>query len=123
MSPVKKILIVDDELNFVELLKVRLEASGYEILEAATGKEALDKVFASKTDLILLDVVMPDMDGYTFLHKIRANTDTRAIPIIVITGKPGMKELFSIEGVQAVIDKPFEDKDLMLEVRKALGEK
>ena len=122
MSHRKRILIVDDEPNFIELLKMRLEADGYDVIAAANGKEGLEKIGSSKVDLILLDVVMADMDGYTFLHKIRASVDTRVIPIIVITGKPGMKEIFSIEGVQAVLDKPFEDKELMFHVREVLGD-
>ena len=85
MSPGKHILIVDDEVSFVELLKMRLEANGYDVGEAASGKEGLEKIGASKVDLILLDVVMEDMDGDTFLSKIRASVDTRAIPRVYVS--------------------------------------
>jgi adenylate cyclase len=122
MTDKKRILIVDDEPNFLELLKLRLEANGYDTSEAMTGREGLEKVRGEKIDLILLDIVMPDMDGYTFLHKIKADLETRSIPIIVVTGKPDMKEIFLIEGVQAIIDKPIGDNVLLKEVRKALGE-
>ena len=122
MTDTKRILIIDDEPNFLELLKVRLEANGYDTSEAMTGREGLEKVRSEKIDLILLDIVMPDMDGYTFLHKLKADLETRSIPVIVVTGKPDMKEIFRIEGVQAVIDKPLGDNVLLSEVRKALGE-
>lgn len=122
MTDRKRILIIDDEPNFLELLQLRLEANGYETIEARTGREGIDKVKSEKIDLILLDIVMPDMDGYTFLHKIKADLETRSIPIIVVTGNPDMKEIFRIEGVQAVIDKPLGDNVLISEVRKALGE-
>ena len=115
----KRIVIIDDEPNFVEMVKERLEANGFEVLEALTGEEGLEKASSGRVDLVLLDIVMPDIDGYTILKKLRSNEDTKKIPIIVVTGKPDMKGIFDVEGVDAIV-KPFEDGELMGKINKAL---
>jgi len=79
----RKILVVDDEVDFVELMTVRLEANGYEVITANNGKEALDRVKKDKPDGLILDIMMPEMDGLTVLKKIRSE-DAR-IPIFITT--------------------------------------
>jgi Response regulator containing CheY-like receiver, AAA-type ATPase, and DNA-binding domains len=79
----RKILVVDDEVDFVELITLRLEASGYEVIAANNGKDALDRVKKDKPDGILLDIMMPEMDGLTVLKKIRS-TDAM-IPVFITT--------------------------------------
>ena len=79
----KKILIVDDEVDFSELMKVRLEASGYDVLVANNGKGVADRVKAEKPDAVLLDIMMPGLDGLTVLKQIRS-TDEK-IPVFIIT--------------------------------------
>ena len=115
----KRILIIDDEPNFVEMLKKRLEANGFQVLEALTGEEGLKKAFSGGVDIVLLDIVMSDIDGYTIMQKLRSNERTKKIPIIVVTGKPDMKDIFDVEGVDAIV-KPFEDAELLKKIDKAL---
>jgi len=79
----KKILLVDDEVDFVDLMKIRLEANGYEVITANNGKEALDKFREDKPSAILLDIMMPEMDGLSVLKQIRAE-DAR-LPVFIVT--------------------------------------
>ena len=79
----KKILVVDDEIDFCEMMKMRLEASGYEVIIANNGKEALERVKKDKPDAVLLDIMMPEIDGLTVLKAIRA-TDSK-LPVFMVT--------------------------------------
>jgi CheY-like chemotaxis protein len=79
----RKILVVDDEVDFVELMKLRLEANGYEVITANNGKDALDKVKKDKPSAVILDIMMPEIDGLEVLKKIRSE-DTR-IPVFITT--------------------------------------
>lgn len=79
----KKILVVDDEPDFLKLIKIRLEASNYEVVMASNGKDALNMVKTEKPNAVLLDILMPGMDGLTVLKKIRS-TD-KQLPIFIIT--------------------------------------
>jgi two-component system, OmpR family, alkaline phosphatase synthesis response regulator PhoP len=79
----RKMLVVDDEVDFVELMTVRLEANGYEVITANNGKEALGRVKKDRPDAIILDIMMPEMDGLTVLKKIREE-DTK-MPIFITT--------------------------------------
>lgn len=79
----KKILVVDDEPDFIEIVKIRLEADNYDVVIANNGKEALEKVRKDKPDAVLLDVMMPEIDGLSVLKQIRAR-DTK-LPVFVIT--------------------------------------
>ena len=81
--PKKKILVVDDEPDFLDMIKMRLEANDYAVITAADGKEALDKVEAEKPDAVLLDVLMPGMDGLEVLKKLREKHKT--LPVYIIT--------------------------------------
>ena len=79
----KKILLVDDEIDFLQLLKARLEANGYEVVTAMDGKEALEKVKKEKPDALILDVMMPEVNGLEVLKAIRK--DDQHLPIFIIT--------------------------------------
>lgn len=117
----KKILIVDDEPEFVNLVRLRLEANGYEVIDAPDGEEGLKKAEEGNPDIILLDIMMPKKDGYTLMRELKYKETTKSIPIIVITAKPDMKDLFEIEGFKDYVVKPFEDEDLLLRIKRALS--
>ena len=117
----KKILVVDDEPDFVELMQVRLETNGYSVLTAHNAAEAMKKV-KENPDAILLDIMMPDVDGYTLFRRLRKDCDTRSIPIIVVTAKPEMKELFQMEGVDKYLVKPVDNEELLSAIKNATGE-
>jgi len=115
----KKVLIVDDEQQFIDVMKIRLTAHGYEVLEARDGEEGLKAAEAKSPDVILLDIMMPQKDGYTMLREMKRIERTKKIPVIVVTAKPGLKDLFELEGVQDYIIKPFETEDLLLRIKRA----
>lgn len=117
----KKILVVDDDADVRNLLKMRLEVLGYSIAVAADGSEGLSKAESEKPDLIILDIMMPEMDGYTFVREIKANESLRQTPIVILTSRTGMKDLFEIEGVHDYVTKPYEPEDLVTTVKKYLG--
>ncbi|MCK4947885.1 MAG: response regulator [Candidatus Aureabacteria bacterium] len=119
----KKILVIDDEPQIVKALKIRLESSGYEVVHAYDGKEGLKKLEEEHPDLIILDVMMPNMDGYTFAREVKFNPDTEHIPIIILTVKEKMKDLFELEGINDYILKPFEHQDLLNRIEKLLERK
>jgi len=79
------ILVVDDQLQNIMLLKAFLERPGYEIIQAESGAEALEKLLGNQVDLVLLDVKMPKISGFEVLTKLRADTKTQRTPVIMIT--------------------------------------
>ena len=91
----KKILVVDDEKEFVNTISARLEPMGYEIIPAYNGQEALDKATSEMPDLIILDIMMPGMDGLEVLHKLRDNPKTFPLNVIMLTAK-GETEYLSL---------------------------
>lgn len=115
-----RILVIDDEQETVELLKVRLEANRFEVISASNGEEGLEKVHYEKPDLIIVDVLMPKMDGYTFVRELKTNRETSRLPLIVLTGKVKMEELFKLEGVEDYLIKPFKINDLLDRIHKYL---
>jgi len=111
----KRILIVDDEAELVKAVQVRLEANGYEVETAYDGQEAMDKINNMKPDLILLDIVMPVMNGYEVSKKLKSNPDTKEIPIIIFSAsqRRNLEEECRELGVTDFIAKPFRTQDLL----------
>ena len=118
----KKILIVDDEIDLVETIKFRLEAAGYDVVTAYDGQEALKKVRNEKPDLILLDVMMPSVDGYQVCRMLKFDDKYRDIPIIMLTARGQDKDRATGEevGADAYIAKPFDSKILMAKIEEWL---
>jgi two-component system alkaline phosphatase synthesis response regulator PhoP len=117
------ILIIDDEKDIGELLKVRLEILGYVVSIAGTGRLGLETARAKKPDLILLDVMLPDLDGYTLLRSIREDKDIKDTPVIMLTAKEEDKvgDLFHFQKISGFIQKPFDEKDLLYKIKSALA--
>ena len=122
MSDKKRILIVDDEFNMVEMVKLRLEAYGYEVLTAHDGQEGLQKAQQEKPDLIILDLMLPKMDGYKVCGLLKADTRFNRIPIIMFSAKAQMDDVQQGEelGADGHIAKPFEPEVLMAKIRDLL---
>jgi len=116
----KKILVVDDDLTIHKLLKTRLEAALYHVITAGDGQEGLVKFKKERPDLILLDVMMPNMDGYTFVQEFKKIGDLRTTPIIMVTAQELMEEIFRVEGINDYIVKPFQMENLLQKVEKHL---
>ena len=119
----KKILVVDDEVELVELVKLRLEANGYEVVMANSGLEGLSKASSESPNLIVLDIGMAEMDGYTVLQKLKEDEKTKDIPVIMLTAYAKMQSLFEMEGISDYIVKPFEPQDFLARVDKVLKKK
>ena len=119
----KKILIIDDEIELVKGLTIILESKGYKTVPAYDGEGGMKKLEEENPDLIVLDIMMPKMDGYTFVRKIKAKKSTEKIPIIILTAKDKMEDLFELEGVKDYVVKPFEHQDLLNRIEKLLKEK
>ena len=119
----KKILIVDDEPDFIQMLRLRLEDEGYAVDSATDGQEGLIKARNFKPDVILLDILMPGKDGYTMLRELRLDGEVRGIPVIVTTAKTGMSDLFKMEGVGDYLIKPFADSELLNRIEKLTQKK
>lgn len=118
----KKILLVDDNRNIITLLSNRLRLNNYEVVTANDGEEGLQKALKETPDLIITDIIMPKMDGYSFIKHIRANQSINHIPIIALTSKDRIKELLQTQGVKGYVVKPCKAEDLLEVVRKCLNE-
>lgn len=122
-----KVMVVDDEKDVVYLIKVLMEREKFEVLEAYNGLEAYNKLTEDGPnkvlpDAIILDIMMPEMDGYTFQSKLQEIDGLRDIPIIILTAKGQMKDLFELSSnIFAFVEKPFEPKNLVKIVRDALA--
>jgi diguanylate cyclase (GGDEF)-like protein len=117
-----RILIVEDEPHIRELLRMQLELNGFEVEEACDGVEALEQAERLHPDVVLLDVMMPRMDGYETLRRLRASYATRSIPVIMLTAKNTREDTMSgfREGANDYIVKPFERDELLLRVNNQL---
>ncbi len=118
----KRIMIVDDEEDVVNTLRIRLESNGYDV-SSTMGSRSVHDIEAAKPDLILLDIMMPDMDGFAVIRELKRNFDLAKIPVIVLSAKPKatMIELFGPEGITDYISKPFDSKELLALIKKILG--
>ncbi|MBU0683436.1 MAG: response regulator [Candidatus Omnitrophota bacterium] len=119
-----KILVVDDNQDLIETLKVRLKAFGYIVVTALDGVECLEKCRLESPDLILLDILMPNMDGFKTLEELRNNVRTKNVPVIMLTAKSQLSDVTRATnfGIADYIVKPF-DYRIMLEKIKRVLEK
>ncbi|MFH1046129.1 MAG: response regulator [Candidatus Omnitrophota bacterium] len=120
----KKILIVDDEPQLVEMLSIRLEASGYKVIAAGDGQEGFDKARSENPDLIILDLMLPKMDGYKVCALLKKDARYKKIPIILFTAKAQDEDrkLGQEVGADAYLAKPFEPSLLLETLKRFLGE-
>ena len=116
----KKILVVDDERHIVRLVEVNLQRAGYDVVSAYDGVEALEKITAEKPEMIILDVMMPRMDGFEVLKELRGNAETKDIPVIMLTAKAQDADIFKgwSSGVDSYLTKPFNPRELLAFVER-----
>src|SRR5215813_8877646 len=119
----EKILIVDDDLDTLRLVGLMLQRQGYQISAASNGQQGLDKAFEENPDLILLDVMMPDMDGYEVSRRLRQNPSTVNTPILMFTAKSQLNDkVIGFEvGVNDYLTKPTHPSELQARVKTLLA--
>lgn len=118
----KHIVIVDDDTDVVENAKLRLEANGYQV-SSTMGKNTIQDLLKYKPDLILLDVLMPEVDGFALIRTLRRDPDLSKVPVIIFSARPkeAMEQLFGPEGIAGYIAKPYDPVEMLKEIKKALG--
>lgn len=119
-----KILIVDDELSILVPIKFLLEKNNFDVRLAQSGKEALEKISESAPDLILLDIMLPDFDGYEIFQQIRENSEWDDIKVLYLSAKNRDVDIAKglNLGVDAYVTKPFSNTDLLEKVKSLLYE-
>lgn len=116
----KKIMVIDDEGDLLRMVRIRLEANGYEVVTLESGEGVLEKVKAEKPDLVLLDIVMSGKSGYDVCRELKADQTTAGIPVIVFTahypGEEDFKKRAADIGADDYILKPFEAQALLAKI-------
>lgn len=123
MAELPRIVCIEDEEEMIELMSLILARHGYEVIGALGGQVGLEKVAEWKPDLVLLDLMMPVMDGWTVLQRMRADHELQHIPVVIVTAKANeMDRIFGLEvaRVQGYVTKPFGPQELIRSVKHAL---
>ena len=120
-----KILAVDDEKHIVRLVQINLQKEGYDVVTASTGREALEQVERENPDLVIMDVMMPEMGGFEALQIMKAGEKTSQIPVIMLTAKAQDADVFQgwKSGADLYLTKPFNPQELLTFVKRILQDK
>ena len=118
-----KILIADDDPILVELVRFRLEGAGHQVCEAADGQKAIEAVKTERPDLIVLDSMMPLLSGREVLLYLQKNTETKDIPVIMLTARSGESDIVSAirSGASDYLTKPFIPQELLVRIEKLVA--
>ena|SRR3989338_3155476 len=116
----KRILLIDDEPQFVELITLRLEANQYEVLTASDGQEGVNKALREKPDLIFLDIMMPQKEGFEVLPQLKHHQQTRLIPVIMLTAKADTRSILESKklGATDYLIKPVDSNELLAAIQR-----
>jgi CheY-like chemotaxis protein len=124
MDTQRTIMVVDDNPDIITIVKTILEGKGYQVLSASSGQELLNLLPDRKPDLIILDIMMPEMDGLEVLGRLKAVTETASIPVILLTAKVQYEDVLGGYklGADYYITKPFTSTQLVNGINLLLGE-
>ena len=125
MSDKKKVLCIEDEKEMIDLMRLILERRGFDFVGAEGGQEGLEKIRHEKPDLILLDLMMPGVDGWEVYRQLKADDELEDIPVIVVTAKAQSIDKvlgLHIARVEDYITKPFGPQELLESIHRVLGE-
>ena len=124
MQNQRRILIIEDNNDIAELLTIRLELAGYLTCKTRDGASGIGAVYAYKPHAILLDIGLPDHDGFAVLKAIKADAKTRDIPVLMLTARQAMGDIQTALalGAKDYVTKPFDDRKLLIRVARLLGE-
>ena len=118
----KKILAIDDEPEMLSLVRLSLERGGYQIVTCESGSKAWDSIIAEKPDLLVLDVMLPGIDGYSLQIKLSQEEATKSLPVIVMTALEPSRTLFKkFPQVVGFMTKPFNPDELLQKVESTIG--
>ena len=126
MDNTKRVVCIEDEPEMIDLVRLILSRKGFQVIGAMGGREGLEVIAREKPDLVLLDLMMPDMDGWEVYQKMKAAEGTRAIPVIVVTAKAQSIDKvlgLHIAKVDDYITKPFGPQELLESVEKVMARK
>lgn len=115
-----RILVAEDHLDSLEAIRTLLEAFGYQVLTAVNGREAVDLALREGPDLILMDIMMPELDGFGATRELRQSASTRLTPIIAVTAMEGAQRLSIQAGADDFVAKPINIRNLLAKVREWL---
>lgn len=121
----KRVLVVDDEPDLLKSLAFRMRKSGYEVIEAVSGEDALEKAAGNDPELILLDWRLPGISGTEVYRRLKADPSLKHIPVIFLTASREHAELEKLKedtGAANIVTKPYEYKDLLVRVKELIGE-
>jgi len=121
MAEKKKVLVVDDDTISQDLIQETLTNSGFDVIVAANGQEGLDRVYLEHPDIVICDVLMPVMDGYSFYKEMRKDEIACQIPVLILTARGKMEDTFKAVGVNSFMTKPYSADILLSEVAKLLS--
>jgi two-component system response regulator VicR len=119
-----KVLCIEDDKEMMDLLRLILESKGFDFVGAEGGREGLDRVRAERPDLILLDLMMPDIDGWQVYRQLKADDELQSIPVIVVTVRTqGIDEALGLHlgEIEGYITKPFSQTELLDSINRVLG--
>ena len=118
-----RILIVDDEADLVSVLRLGLELEGFEVIDAGDGELGLERARKDHPDLVLLDLMLPKLDGYKVCRALKFDESYKRLPIFILSARPGEQDrrLAFEMGAEAFITKPYELSDLVARIRRRLG--
>ena len=118
-----KILVCDDERSIVRLIQVNLERQGWSVVTAYDGKEGLEKVKSDKPDIVVLDVMMPYMDGFEVLKNLRRDPEYQNLPVVMLTAKAQDKDVFEgyHVGADVYLTKPFNPMELVTFIKRIIA--
>jgi CheY-like chemotaxis protein len=119
----KRILVADDDPVILRLIQVNLELEGYQVLTANNGEEAVETATAEHPDLVILDIMMPRLDGYQACERLKAEAPTKDIPIVFLSAKAQQADIEKGKsyGVEAYLTKPFDPTELLAVVDSLVG--
>ena len=111
------ILLAEDHLDSREAMRALLEAHGYRVVEASNGREAVERALEERPDLVLMDIMMPEMDGFEATRVLRSQESTSGLPIIAVTAMDGAQRLSIQAGANDFVAKPIDTRGLLAKIR------
>ncbi len=121
MSPGKRVLIVDDEPDLLKSLAFRMKKAGYDVIEATSGEEGLDKASSGKPDVIILDWRLPGIPGTEVYKRLKADAALKRVPVLFLTASREQEELQRLKqdmGIEHIMIKPYEFKDVLAKIEE-----